>query len=107
MNWATCWPFSRPERTGAGRDTRCRAARTRRVEGLVEGEHVPAGDQDLARDGGLRRVAFPAAALLDLEIKIVPRVVRPRGVLRALDRRPAQRCRARPGEMPVRDFCPD
>src|SRR3954454_7030307 len=54
--------------TGAGRDRSVRAARARRVKGLLEREHVPAGDQDLAGDGGFGRVALAGAALLDVEV---------------------------------------
>jgi len=43
------------------------------VEGFVAGEHVPGGDQDLARDGGLGGVAVAGAAT-DVEVEVVPGV---------------------------------
>ena len=59
-----------------------------RVEGLLAGEDVPGGDQDLARDGGLGRVL--ARALGDIGVELVPRVRRSPGVLGGLDGGPAQ-----------------
>src|SRR5438876_3157352 len=41
------------------------------LEGLVAEEHVPGGDQDLARDRGLGGVGVPGAAA-DVEVELVP-----------------------------------
>src|SRR6266508_4700843 len=67
------------------------------VEGLVAGEHVPGGDQDLARDRGLGRVAV-AGAGADVEVERVPRVRFAPGLLGRLDGRPAKQARARLAE---------
>src|SRR5437588_12550431 len=58
---------------GACRDRGVAGASGGRLEGLVAGEHLPGGDQDLARDrsrGGVG-VTRPAA---DVEVERVPRV---------------------------------
>ena len=57
--------------TGACRG-RIGPARCGGLEGLLAGEDVPGGDQDLARDGGLGRVL--ARALGDIGVERVPRV---------------------------------
>src|SRR3954447_9099069 len=89
-----CGPSGGQNATGVRRNRSFRAARARGIEGLLEGEDVPAGDHDLARDGGLGGVALAAAALLDVEVELMPRVVRPPGLLVGLDRGPAQHPRA-------------
>lgn len=68
---------------------------------------MPAGNQDLAGDGGLGGVALAAAALLDVAIELVPRIVEPPGLLRGFDR--CQRSIVEPllDSFPVRDFSPD
>src|SRR5215213_8924125 len=85
--------------TGVRRGRSCRAAGARGGEGLLERQDVPAGDQDLARDGGLGGVALAAAALLDVEVELMPWVVRSPRLLGGLDRRPAQHGRAGPREL--------
>src|SRR6266480_3877330 len=64
------------------------------LEGLVAGEHVPGGGQDLARDRGLGRVGVTRAAT-DVEVELVPGVRFAPGVLGGLDRGPAEQPRAR------------
>jgi hypothetical protein len=61
-------------------------ALNRHPEGLGH-RHVPAGDQDLAGDGGFGGVAvsLPAA---DVDVQSVPGVLRPPALLGRLDRRP-------------------
>src|SRR3954451_18167073 len=86
------WAVKRPETSGACRGRRVAAARGAGLEPLVARQHVPGGDQDLARDGGLGGVA--AVALGDIEVELVPRVARPPGLLGGFDRGPAQRARA-------------
>jgi hypothetical protein len=58
-----------------GNDALCRVAGAAGLEGLLAGEHVPSGDQDLAGDGALGRVGL-AAALLDVAVELVPGVER-------------------------------
>jgi len=69
----------------AGTDRRCRGGS--RLEGFVAGEYVPAGDQDLAGDGGFGGVAvsLPAA---DIDVQSVPGVLGSPALLGGLDRRP-------------------
>src|SRR4051795_11056747 len=71
-----CGPSGGQNATGVRRNRSFRAARARGIEGLLERQHVPAGDQDLARDGGLGGVTVAAAALLDVEVELMPRVGR-------------------------------
>src|SRR5919109_86031 len=71
----------------------CRRAR-RRLEGLVAGEHVPGGDQDLARDRRVRGVVVARAAG-DVEVELVPGVRFAPGLLGRLDSGPAEQPRAR------------
>ena len=61
---------------------------------------MPGCDQDLAGDGGLGRVALTTAALLDVEVELMPRVARAPGLLGGLDRGPPQHRRAGLGELP-------
>src|SRR6266511_4413179 len=63
------------------------------LEGLLAGEHVRGGDQDLARDRGLGRVAVTRAAT-DVEVELVPGVRFAPGPLGRLDSRPAEQPRA-------------
>ena len=58
------------------------------LEGLLAGEDVPGGDQDLARDGGLGRVL--AGALGEIGVELVPGVGRSPGMLGGFDGGPAQ-----------------
>jgi len=58
-------------------------------ERLLEGEDVPAGDQDFAGDRGLGGVGLPVP-LSGLGVEPVPGVRRAPGVLCGLDRRPPQ-----------------
>src|SRR6266545_2642948 len=67
------------------------------VGGLVAGEHVPDGDQDLARDRRLGRVAV-AGAGADVEVEPVPGVRFAPRLLGRLDGRPAEQARARLAE---------
>src|SRR5712691_6759936 len=73
-------------------DRRCRGSR---LEGFVAGEYVPAGDQDLAGDGGFGGVAvsLPAA---DVDVQSVPGVLWPPALLGRLDRRPTVRAASPP-----------
>src|SRR4051795_7424324 len=82
-----CGPSGGQNATGVRRNRSFRAARARRCEGLLEREDVPAGDQHLARDRGLRGVALAAAALLDVEVELMPWVVRPPRLMGGLERR--------------------
>src|SRR6266571_8599257 len=66
----------------------------RGFEGFVAGEHVPGGDQDLARDRGFRGVVVARAAA-DVEVELVPGVRFAPGLLGGLDRSPAEQPRAR------------
>src|ERR687886_297422 len=84
---------------GVGRAT------PRRREGLLAREHVPGGDQDLARDGGLGRVL--ARALGDVGVELVPRVRRAPGLMGGLDGGPAQRPRAGLGQRTGAERSPD
>jgi hypothetical protein len=59
------------------------------LERLAAGEDVPAGDQDLPRNGGLGGVAL-AVALLGIGVEPVPGVVGSPRVLGGLDGGPAQ-----------------
>src|SRR5712691_9671860 len=65
-------------------DRRCRGSR---LEGFVAGEYVPAGDQDLAGDGGLGGVAVSLSAA-DVDVQSVPGVLGSPALLGGLDRRP-------------------
>src|SRR3954466_9488166 len=64
-------PSSGQKRRGACRGRRLAAAWAAGLERLVAREHVPGGDQDLARDGRLGGVA--AVALGDIEVELMPR----------------------------------
>src|SRR5205823_7138153 len=64
------------------------------LEGLVAGEHMPGGDQDLARDRGLGGVGVAGAAT-DVEVELVPGIRFAPGLLGRLDRGPAKQPRAR------------
>src|SRR6266536_5966852 len=59
--------------TGALHRDRSGAGSWRGFEGFVAGEHVPGGDQDLARDRGFRG-AVVARAAADVEVELVPGV---------------------------------
>jgi hypothetical protein len=59
------------------------------VEGLVAGEHVPGGDQDLARDRGFGGVGVTRPTT-DVEVEVVPGARFAPGLLRGLDRRPSE-----------------
>src|SRR5215207_1084804 len=86
-------PSGGQSQAGACRD-RSGAGSWRGLEGFVAGEHVPGGDQDLARDRGFRGVVVARAAA-DVEVELVPRVRFAPGVLGGLDRGPAEQPRAR------------
>ena len=86
-------PSGGQSQAGACRD-RSGAGSWRGLEGFVAGEHVPGGDQDLARDRGFRGVVVAGAAA-DVEVELVPRVRFAPGVLGGLDRGPAEQPRAR------------
>ena len=62
------------------------------LKDLLSGEHVPGGDQQLARDRGLRRVGAVAGS--ESPVVLVEGVGRPPGLVGGLDRRPAKRARA-------------
>src|SRR5215211_885026 len=87
-------PSGGQSQAGACRDRAAPGGSGGRIEGLVAGEHVPGGDQDLARDRGLGGVGVTRAAS-DLEVELVPGVRVAPGLLRRLDRRPAEQPRAR------------
>src|SRR3954463_16409285 len=80
-----------------GRRSRRPSGGSARLKRLLAGEHVPRGDEDLARDGGLGRVAL-AVAVLGVGVEAVPRVRRAPGLLGGLDGGPAQRVGAGLGE---------
>src|SRR5436190_18894310 len=86
-------PSGGQSQAGACRD-RSGAGSWRGLEGFVAGEHVPGGDQDLARDRGFRGVVVARAAA-DVEVELVPGVRLTPGVLGGLDRGPAEQPRAR------------
>src|SRR5918995_7528752 len=86
-------PSGGQSKAGACRD-RGGAGSWRGLEGLVAGEHVPGGDQDLARDRCLGGVVVARAAA-DVEVELVPGVRLAPGLLGGLDRRPAEQPRAR------------
>src|SRR6266511_4524831 len=66
-------PSGGKAQAGACRDRVARGGSGRGREGFVAGEHVPGGDQDLARDRGLGRVVV-AGATADVEVELVPGV---------------------------------
>jgi hypothetical protein len=84
-------------KVGAGRDRVGAAVAAAGLEGLVAGQDVPGGDQDLAGDRGLGGVGL-AVALGGVAVELVPGVGLAPGLLGGLDRRPAQRLRAGLGE---------
>src|SRR6266566_7007147 len=86
-------PSGGQSQAGACRD-RGGAGSWRGFEGFVAGEHVPGGDQDLARDRGFRGVVVARAAA-DVEVELVPGVRFAPGLLGGLDRGPAEQPRAR------------
>src|SRR5215211_8400813 len=90
-------PSGGQSQAGACRDRAALGGSGGRVEGLVAGEHVPGGDQDLARDRGLGRVAVTRPAT-DVEVELVPGVRFAPGLLGRLDGRPAKQARARLAE---------
>ena len=63
-------------------------------------------DQDPAGDGGLGRVALTTAALLDVEVELMPRFARAPSLLGGLVA--AHRSTVEPAleSFPVRAFCP-
>jgi len=60
-------PSGGQSQAGACRDRGAPGGARGGVEGLVAGEHVPGGDQDLACDRGLGRVVVAGAAA-DVEV---------------------------------------
>src|SRR5215211_6749741 len=66
-------PSGGQSQAGACRDRVARGRSGGGLEGFVAREHVPGGDQDLARDRGLGRVVVAGAAA-DVEVELVPRV---------------------------------
>src|SRR6266516_1967688 len=90
-------PSGGQSKAGACRDKGVAGAARCGVEGLVAGEHVPGGDQDLARDGCLGGVAV-AGAGDDVGVEVVPGVRFAPGLLGGLDRRPTEQPRARLAE---------
>src|SRR2546426_6203048 len=85
-------PSGGQSQAGACRD-RSGAGSWRGLEGFVAREHVPGGDQDLARDRGFRGVVVAGAAAY-VEVELVPGVRFAPGVLGGLDRGPAEQPRA-------------
>jgi hypothetical protein len=82
-------PSGGQSQVGACRDKGARRGSGCGLEGFVAGEHVPGGDQDLARDGGLGGVAVAGAAA-DVEVELVPGVRFAPGVLGGFDGCPAE-----------------
>src|SRR3954468_18659318 len=85
-----CGPFSRPERNWSwpGQERARRAgAKGQRAAGARARASWRSGSSG---NGRLGRVALAGAALLDVEVELVPGVVRPPRLLGGLDRRPAQ-----------------
>jgi hypothetical protein len=80
-------PSGGKSQAGACRDRGARGGARRGLEGLVAGEHVPGGDQDLARDRGLGGVGVAGAAG-DVAVELVPGVRFAPGLLGRLDGRP-------------------
>ena len=66
-------PSGGQSQAGACRDRGGRGGARRGLEGFVAGEHVPGGDQDLARDRGFGGVVVARAAA-DVEVELVPGV---------------------------------
>src|SRR6266508_6862218 len=66
-------PSGGQSQAGACRDTGAPGGSGGGLEGLVAGEHVPGGEEDLARDRGFGRVAVTGAAA-DVEVEPVPGV---------------------------------
>src|SRR5215207_11048770 len=81
-------PSGGQSQAGACRDRVARGRSGGGLEGLVAGERVPGGDQDLARDRGLGRVAVTGPAA-DVEVEVMPGIRFAPGLLGGLDRRPA------------------
>src|SRR6266508_6199469 len=90
-------PSGGQSQAGACRDRGAPGGSGGGLEGLVAGEDVPGGEEDLARDGGFGRVAVTGAAA-DVEVEVVPGVRLAPGLLGGLDRRPAEQARARLAE---------
>src|SRR5215207_11495932 len=90
-------PSGGQSQAGACRDRAAPGGSGGGLEGLVAGEHVPGGDQDLARDRGLGGVVV-AGAVTDVEVELVPGVRFAPGLLGGLDCRPAEQARARLAE---------
>src|SRR5687767_14405166 len=82
-------PSGGQSQAGACRDGGAAGAARGGLEGLVAGEHVPGGDQDLARDRGLGGVAVAGAAS-DVGVEVVPGIGFAPGLLGGLDRRPPE-----------------
>src|SRR5206468_7792766 len=87
-------PSGGQSQVGACRDRVARGRSWGGLERFVAGEHVPGGDQDLARDRGFGGVVVARAAA-DVEVELVPGVRFAPGVLGGLDRGPAEQPRAR------------
>src|SRR6266498_4852729 len=90
-------PSGGQSQAGACRDRGARRGSGRGLEGLVAGEHVPGGDQDLARDRGLGGVRVAGAAT-DVEVELVPGIRFAPRLLGRLDGGPAKQPRARLAE---------
>src|SRR6266511_961541 len=90
-------PSGGQSQAGAFRDRGAPGGSGGGLEGLVAGEDVPGGEEDLARDGGFGRVAVTGAAA-DVEVEVVPGVRLAPGLLGGLDGRPAEQARARLAE---------
>jgi hypothetical protein len=88
-------PSGGQSQAGACRDRGTLGGARGRLEGLVAGEHVPGGDQDLARDRdrGLGGVVVVGAAA-DVGVELVPGGGFAPGLLGGLDRGPAEQPRA-------------
>src|SRR6266550_1038980 len=82
-------PSGGQSQAGACRDRGAPGGSGGGVEGLVAGEHVPGGDQDLARDRGLGGVGVTGPTT-NVEVEVVPGVRFAPGLLGGLDRRPAK-----------------
>src|SRR6266508_823776 len=82
-------PSGGQSQAGACRDRAAPGGSRGGLEGLVAGEHVPGGDQDLAGDRGLGGVVVAGAAS-DVGVEVVPGVRFAPGLLGGLDRRPGE-----------------
>src|SRR5204862_2747150 len=87
-------PSGGQSQAGACRDRGALGGARGGVGGFVAGEHVPGGEQDLARDRGLGGVVVAGAAA-DVGVELVPGVGFAPGLLGGLDRGPAEQPRAR------------